>query len=196
MSGRHSVLSSKSMSTNSAGTWDLPRPTFLNKVGLSSLANYIYIPDFGPPPERLPLFLHPYWPTGGLPQSGGRGYGSMGGGSTTMSMISESEVSSQIRSGAMSPTRSVVSLSGVSGYGRGGQRAHKPPEDPPFVYGKYNTNAFFGHVAMPLGGEDSGRLRPASVRALGHAPCTHALVCARVVALLVRWAYASGMRRH
>ena len=92
----------------------------------------------------------------------------MGGGSTTMSMTdSQSQVSSQIRSGAMSPTRSVVSFSGVSGYGKAGRGQKPPPEEPPFLYGKYNTNAFFGDVAMAFGGDDIPRFRPASVRALG-----------------------------
>ena len=166
-SGRQSVLTSRSMSTNSARPWDLPRPTFLSKAGLPSLSNYIYIPDFGPPPERLPLFLHPFWPTGGVPTNAG-GVSMMGGGSTTMSMTdSQSQVSSQIRSGAMSPTRSVVSFSGVSGYGKTGRGQRPPPEEPPFLYGKYNTNAFFGDVAMAFGGDEIPRFRPASVRALG-----------------------------
>lgn len=86
-----------------------------------------------------------------------------------MSTVSFDESASHLRSGAVSPTRSGVSLSGVSAYGKGGQNAatSREPDEPPFLYGKYNTDAFFGDVAMAFGGEGTSRLRPASVRATG-----------------------------
>jgi hypothetical protein len=159
-------------STSTGGTWAIQRPTFLSKVGLQGLSDYIqqyiYIPDFGPPPDWLPLFLHSFWPTGGVRSRGAGGVAVYGGGSTTMSTVSFDDAS-QMRSGALSPTRSVVSMSGVSGYGKGGQKAAASivPDEPPFLYGKYNTDAFFGDVAMAFPGEGTSRLRPASVRATG-----------------------------
>jgi hypothetical protein len=120
---------------------------------------------------------------------GGGGYG--GGMETTMSMISDD--ASQVRSGAMSPTRSVMSFSGVSAYGRGSHHVAAPskaPDEPPFVYGHYNPDAFFGEIAMSFAGQGSQRLRPASVRALGEYSCfqdTQARGCEEALANLREW---------
>jgi len=154
-------LVSAPLTDSTGGTWAVPRPTFLSTAGLSLPSAYLRVPDFGPPPDWLPDTLYSYWPTGGV--RGGRGDGGAGlghgGGSTGMSMVSDTDLSatrslSGTMSPTMSPTRSVVSLSGVSGHGRAPHhpaQAAKVPEEPPYVYGKYNTNSFFGDVAMSMG---------------------------------------------
>lgn len=154
MAGDNSLYSMP-LTDSTGGTWAVPRPAFLNRVGLSSLSAYFRTPDFGPPPDWLPVSLHAYWPTGGVR---GRGFGAgmgWGGANPGMSMVSDTDISAtRSLSGTMSPTRSIVSLSGVSGHGRTHHfqaQAANTPDEPPYVYGKFNMNAFFGDVAMSFG---------------------------------------------
>jgi len=178
--GRSSNLNMSALSVGSGHTWAVPRQGFLSNLAISAWSQYIYIPDFGPPPNRLPVSLHRFWPSGGttaVKSAGGAAMASAG--DTSMSMVSDGDVSSKWRSGAMSPTRSVVSFSGVSGYGKGQGLFVAPSNvvhEPPFLYGKLNAGAFFGHVAMGLSNHSpSNRLRPASVKATG--PCPPLVWC-------------------
>jgi len=178
--GRSSNPNMSALSVGSGHTWVVPRQAFLSNVPISTSSQYIYIPDFGPPPNRLPVSLHRFWPSGGTAAGKSAGGAAMAwAGDTSMSMVSDGDVSSKWRSGAMSPTRSVVSFSGVSGYGKGQGLFAAPSKvlhEPPFLYGKLNADAFFGHVAMGLSNHTpSNRLRPASVKATG--PCPPVVWC-------------------